>query len=193
MKYLIRGVGGVVVLGIMGVNVLTLVKVEQLNKSTQESAKKIQQLGNDVQELQQIVIDKTDERIQVSSKQFDCLARNIFYEAGVEDIAGKIAVAQVTLNRLKTGKWGDDICSVVYARAQFSWTLDKKKRWAQPKGELWDQSVKVAQEFVFEGKRINSLKASIYYHTDYVKPQWIKDVVKIRQVGQHIFYKPATT
>ena len=168
--------------GILTANVLTLVKV---NKLTED----VEQVKQDVKEVQQVVLYKTKERIQVTEQEFECLARNIFYEAGIEDRAGKVAVAQVTLNRLKTGRWGRDLCSVVYARAQFSWTLDKKKKWARPKGELWQESLKVAHEFVHNGKRVKGLETSTYYHADYVSPYWRKHVVKIQQIGQHIFYK----
>lgn len=182
MKYLIRGVGGVIAVGILTANVLTLVKVSKLTED-------VEQVKQDVKEVQQVVLYKTNERLTVTDKEFDCLARNIFYEAGIEDRAGKVAVAQVTLNRLRTGRWGKDICSVVYARAQFSWTLDKKKRWAQPKGQLWKESLQVANDFVHKGKRVKGLEDSTYYHADYVKPYWRNHVVKIQQVGQHIFYK----
>lgn len=182
MKYLIRGVGGLVLVGILTANVVTLVKVSKL-------AKDVEQVKQEVKEVQQVVLYRSKERIQVSEKELDCLARNIFYEAGVEDRAGKVAVAQVTMNRLKTGRWGRDICSVVYAYAQFSWTLDKQKRQTTPKGELWQESIRVANDFVYKGKRVKGLESSTYYHADYVNPYWRKDVVKIQQIGQHIFYK----
>jgi spore germination cell wall hydrolase CwlJ-like protein len=193
MKYLIRGAAGIVAVGLLTANVLTLIKVNKLTEDVAQIQQDIQEVQQDIQEVQQGMMYKTEERIQVSEKEMGCLARNIFYEAGIEDKAGKVAVAQVTLNRLRTGRWGTDLCSVVYARAQFSWTLDKKKKWAQPKGPLWQDSLQVAGEFVHNGKRIKGLEHSTYYHADYVQPYWRKHVVKIQQIGQHIFYKPFDT
>lgn len=182
MRYLIRGAGGILAVGILTANVLTLVKVNKLSED-------VEQVKQDVKEVQQVVLYKSKERLSVTDKEFECLARNIFYEAGIEERAGKVAVAQVTVNRLRTGRWGNDLCSVVYSKAQFSWTLDRKKRWKQPKGPLWQESLQVAHDFVHKGKRVKGLEASTYYHADYVQPYWRNHVVKIQQVGQHIFYK----
>jgi spore germination cell wall hydrolase CwlJ-like protein len=52
----------------------------------------------------------------VSNKDEDCLARNIFYEAGSESEEGKAAVAIVTINRVKDGRFGNSICGVVNQR-----------------------------------------------------------------------------
>ena len=53
---------------------------------------------------------KTKERVKLSKQEFECMARNVYHEAGVENNAGKIAVAQVTLNRVKSKKWGKGVC-----------------------------------------------------------------------------------
>lgn len=131
-------------------------------------------------------------KINLTEREKVCLARNIFYEAGVEDEAGKIAVAQVTLNRLKSGRWGDDLCKVVHARKQFSWTLEKKKLYGKPDGKLWTQSLEAKQKFL-EGRKINGLDDSLFYHTDYIKaPVWTRKMKSVAKIGQHIFYKEQT-
>lgn len=56
----------------------------------------------------------------IDAKQLECLARNIFYEAGGESEEGKVAVAMVTLNRVEDGRFGKDVCSVVKQRTYFS-------------------------------------------------------------------------
>jgi hypothetical protein len=43
-------------------------------------------------------------------KQLDCLTRNIYWEAASEPFEGKVAVAQVTMNRLESGRFGDSVC-----------------------------------------------------------------------------------
>ena len=147
---------------------------------------------DDVQEIKQFLVH-TNERLKYTTADAQCLAKNIYHEAGVEPIEGKFAVAQVTLNRLKTGRWGHSICDVVYSKAQFSWTLNKRKVREQPKGELWAESQAVARTVLDKGVRVPSLAQSTYYHADYVKPLWTKSVVKIQQIGQHIFYKKPYT
>ena len=132
---------------------------------------------------------KTATKIKLANHEVQCLAKNIFYEAGVESEAGKIAVAQVTLNRVNSGRWGNTVCDVVYAKAQFSWTSNKKKRNATPKGKLWDESVAAAEKFLKGGSRIKGLEDSGFYHTTYIAtPNWAKYKKVAHQVGQHIFY-----
>ena len=115
------------------------------------------------------------------------MTMNIYYEAGVEPENGKYAVAQVTLNRLRTRQWGDSICSVVYSKAQFSWTLKKKLH--KPQGDAWLESRWVAHTVLAQNIRVAPLQDATYYHADYVNPKWAKTVAKIQQVGTHIFYK----
>lgn len=148
-----------------------------------------EQIIRRVEKVEKVVLIKTKQQVAMSDKDLDCLAKNIYHEAGVEDRAGKIAVAQVTLNRLKEGKYGKSVCSVVYARSQFSWTLDKQKRFAKPKGQLWEETRRVALEFQ-RGIRVKGLEDSTHYHADYIRdPNWAKAKQVVKQIGQHIFYK----
>jgi spore germination cell wall hydrolase CwlJ-like protein len=129
-----------------------------------------------------------DKRLQVSKEDYRCLVKNIYHEAGVEGMEGKLAVAHVTLNRLKTGRWGDSLCSVVHARAQFSWTLSKKLLHATPSGQLWTESKAAADAFL-AGVRVRGLEDSMFYHADYIKqPKWAGSMTLAGVVGTHIFY-----
>jgi spore germination cell wall hydrolase CwlJ-like protein len=127
-----------------------------------------------------------------SKKDQDCLARNVFYEAGIESRQGKLAVIQVTHNRLKSGQWGNTICKVVYARNQFSWTANLKKRHAQPQGKLWKASQQAVTDYI-TGLRIINLQNSQHYHADYVNPAWGKEEHRVDQIGAHIFYDLSKT
>jgi spore germination cell wall hydrolase CwlJ-like protein len=129
----------------------------------------------------------SDQQVSFSQRDLDCLARNIYYEAGIESPAGRLAVAQVTHNRLKSGRWGRSVCSVVYAASQFSWTLDPKKRSARPYGPLWRASLQSARDYM-AGQRVYGLDRSLHYHADYVSPKWARDEHRIKQIGAHIFY-----
>ena len=149
----------------------------------------IQRISDDVQEVRNFVI-QTEQRLNYTKVDYDCLAKNIYHEAGVESRDGQYAVAQVTLNRLRSGRWGNSICSVVYSPSQFSWTMDRKLRQEKPQGPLWESSQAVARGVLDKGYRVPQLENAIHYHADYVKPYWAKSVRKIQQVGQHIFYKP---
>ena len=131
------------------------------------------------------------QQARFQQRELDCLARNVFYEAGVEDMEGKLVVAQVTHNRLEVGRWGETICEVVYAPAQFSWTAIPGL--APPSGPLWRESKRAAREFL-AGARVPGLEQALFYHADYIEPpDWAANKQRLAQVGRHIFYKPRRT
>jgi spore germination cell wall hydrolase CwlJ-like protein len=137
--------------------------------------------------------------IQTREKQLDCLAINIYREAGYESFEGKVAVAQVTMNRVAAGKFGDDVCGVVYQKnvfmekvvCQFSWACDSVHRNRPINKEAYNESYEVAKKVLLEGFRLSILKDALFYHAAYVNPRWQLD--KIGQIGQHIFYKQKGT
>lgn len=136
-----------------------------------------------------VTVVKTNERVHLTQKEFHCLVKNVYHEAGIEPKEGKLAVAQVTINRLNEGRWGNDVCKVVYAKSQFSWTLDKKKRWTQPSGELWNASIDAVKDFQ-RGIRVRDIGESTFYHADYIRqPRWAKVHEFTAKIGRHIFYK----
>ena len=148
---------------------------------------RIDQIEDELDQIHEII--QTKERLKYTSADLDCLTKNVYYEAGIEDVRGKVAVANVTVNRLKTGRWGKTLCKVVYAPKQFSWTL--AKRLSRPDAELWDQSRQVAYK-VLHGTRLSGLDRSLFYHAVYIKdPNWADQTQRAGQVGNHIFYNGA--
>jgi len=134
-------------------------------------------------------IIQVKEHIKYTQNDIECLTRNIYYEAGVESRVGKYAVAHVTINRLKTGHWGDSICKVVYARKQFSWTLAQKL--PRLDNQLWAESEDVARK-VLAGHRVRGLTKSLYYHAIYIRdPNWADPQHEAGQIGNHVFYNQA--
>lgn len=134
-------------------------------------------------------IIEVKEQVKWTKNDLECLTRNIYYEARGEDHRGRVAVAHVTLNRVKTGYWGNTICKVVYAKKQFSWTLAKKL--PRPDSKLWAESEEVARK-VLAGHRIRGLSRSLYYHATYIKdPNWADPAHEVGQIGNHVFYNRA--
>lgn len=127
--------------------------------------------------------------LSLDDKELTCLYKNVFYEAGVEDHRGKIAVAQVTINRLNSGRWGDSICEVVFKHRQFSWTLIQKSQRAPMKGELWEGSKRAVHDFL-SGTRIPELEKSLFYHATWLerKIDWVDPSQQVAVLGQHVFY-----
>jgi spore germination cell wall hydrolase CwlJ-like protein len=129
------------------------------------------------------------------TKQLDCLAKNIYWEAASEPFEGKVAVAQVTMNRLESGRFAKDVCGVVYQKnvvydrviCQFSWFCENNHKVRPVHPALFKESEEVAKKVLLENFRLPSMKDALYYHADYVSPGWKKP--KIGKIGAHIFYK----
>ena len=125
-------------------------------------------------------------KIQPAKAQdVDCLAKNIYHEARGEGLHGQIAVAQVTVNRVASGKFQNTICKTVYASKQFSWTNDKSKRVKDAKA--WQDAVVVARAVLTQSVHLPDFKA-LYFHTRQVRPQWAKTKRVIAVINNHIFY-----
>lgn len=122
---------------------------------------------------------------RASAADIRCLAKNIYYEARGEPFHGQVAVALVTLNRLNKGTFGSSICEVVYAKNQFSWTNNRKRKILDSKA--WDASIDLAAAVLNNTVILPELKA-LYFHATYVKPKWSKQREKITTIGKHIFY-----
>jgi spore germination cell wall hydrolase CwlJ-like protein len=122
-----------------------------------------------------------------------CLTEAVYYEAAREPEVGQEAVAQVVLNRVRHPAYPKSICGVVYqgaARAtgcQFTFTCDGSMRWA-PQPALWRRAREVAERALagYVDKQVGS---ATHYHAQYVAPYWAPTLVKMTQVGQHIFYR----
>jgi spore germination cell wall hydrolase CwlJ-like protein len=139
------------------------------------------------QEATTITADRRD-------RELKCLAQNIYYEAGYEPFEGKVAVAQVTLNRSESGKFPKDICGVVYQKTamygnticQFSWYCEQPTIRKPINNAAYQESMAVAKKVLLEGFRLDGLTKAMYFHADYVRGGWGKQ--KLAQIGRHIFY-----
>lgn len=133
--------------------------------------------------------------IQTREKQLDCLAMNIYREAGYEPFEGKVAVAQVTMNRVSSGRFAKDVCGVIYQKSvimekvvcQFSWACDGNIKARPINNSAYTESMAVAKKVLLEGFKLDIMKDALYYHANYVNPKWPFE--KIGQIGNHVFYK----
>ena len=128
-------------------------------------------------------------------RDLECMTRNIYYEAAMEPPEGKLAVGQITMNRVADPRFPNDVCAVVYQKTrfsertvcQFSWYCDGSMQRRRVVEDLWLESRAAAKKVMFEGWRLPSLERSMFYHADYVNPRWRKD--RVIQIGRHIFYQ----
>jgi len=132
-----------------------------------------------------------------------CLAQNIYFEAGNQPLAGKIAVAQVTQNRVNHLNYPSSICGVIYDAkwrtnwkgeqvpirnmCQFSWFCDGKSD--EPvDSPTWLYSMHVARD-VIQGKYGDITEGATHYHSDKVNPYWSSSLNQTVIINNHIFYK----
>ncbi len=120
-------------------------------------------------------------------QELGCLAMNIYHEARGETEKGKLAVAAVTMNRVKNKHYPDTICEVVWQRKQFSWTDLKIKYHVIKNTKAWINAIEIARLFTDGGSWPGVGKAT-HYHTTAVSPNWKDDDRLITQVGSHLFY-----
>lgn len=127
-------------------------------------------------------------------KQIHCLAKNIYFEAKGEPEKGKVAVAFVTMNRIKSGLYPNDVCSVVTQKTgsvcQFSWFCQKKAL-TQPDSREYNKIVPIAYDVYINHQYMRDpTRGALFFHADYVAPSWSKRFKRTEVIGRHIFYKP---
>jgi spore germination cell wall hydrolase CwlJ-like protein len=141
--------------------------------------------------------NESPEEIQLHrdhERQLKCLADNIYHEAGSESTAGKLAVAQIVVNRTENPKFPDDPCQVIYQKTrvdnkvicQFSWHCDKSIRNRKINQAMWNESYDAARRVLLEGFRFPKLQNALYFHAEHVNPGWA--LRRAAKIGRHIFY-----
>ena len=115
-----------------------------------------------------------------------CLALNIYWEARNQSVAGQLAVAQVTLNRVLDPRYGDNVCDVVYEHMQFSWYWDGKSD-VPMEINAWERAYLIASA-ALAGSGHVELEGVTHYHAVYSRPFWHAYMVKVAEIDDHIFY-----
>lgn len=127
------------------------------------------------------------------SRALDCLTAAVHYEAANEPAVGQAAVAQVVLNRVRHPAYPSTVCGVVFQGSeretgcQFTFTCDGSLA-RPPRPEAWARARAVASA-ALNGLVIPNVGMATHYHADYVAPIWATNLVKLGQIGVHIFYR----
>ena len=133
--------------------------------------------------------------------ELQCLSKNIYFEAAVESTAGKLAVAQVTMNRVNSERYPNTVCEVItqgkhYSngfpvkdRCQFSWYCDGKHDEPPTRGSMWKESQEVAKYILTTPDLIDITDGATHYHADYISsPRWAHPQRRTVEIDTHIFY-----
>ena len=141
------------------------------------------------------------DQLQVEAEQqrhadLACLARNVYFEARGESIAGQFAVPEVTMNRVESKRFPDTICAVVHEQrwdrirkrqvGAFSWTeLDYL---AKPKGKPWERATAVAVA-AYDSEEEPRVPGALFYHAERITPRWSRTKKMVAKIGRHKFYR----
>ena len=126
-----------------------------------------------------------------AEEEITCLAKNIYFESRNQPWIGQVAVAQVTINRVKDPRFPSTICRVVKQKrtkrtCQFSWYCDGLSD--TPKDtERYNEAIATAR-YVYEGNLPDVTEGSLWYHALTVRPWWAKSYTRTVSINDPIFY-----
>ena len=127
------------------------------------------------------------------SAALNCLTMAIYYEAASQSEDGEATVAQVVLNRVRSPLFPKTVCGVVFQGSalatgcQFTFTCDGSLA-RRPSAAAWQRAERIAQE-ALDGRVQPLVGEATHYHTMWVVPYWQASLVKVTQIGAHIFYR----
>ena len=123
-------------------------------------------------------------------KELETLALNIYHEARGETLEGMKMVGEVTLNRVSSRHYPNNVCDVVYQKSQFSWVPRKKGKKPRER-DAWMKSLEIAEELLNDDKTSYGHMATHFINTSAVNkiPKWTKKFTKVERIGNHVFYR----
>jgi len=121
-------------------------------------------------------------------EQGKCLATAVYFESMGESLQGQLAVANVVINRAKSGRYPTSWCGVVKQKAQFSFVRAGRFPRVDTGCEAWVKAQAIAR---IAALNLTSAlpKDVLWYHADYVAPSWGRRLTKVEKIGAHIFYR----
>ena len=117
-----------------------------------------------------------------------CLATAVYFESMGEPLEGQLAVAQVVINRAKSGRYPASWCGVVKQKAQFSFVRRGQFPRIDAGCNAWRKAQAIAR--IASSAMAQVLPSDVlWYHADYVAPSWGRRLARVEKIGAHIFYR----
>lgn len=129
------------------------------------------------------------------AKSEKCLADAIYFESRGEAVRGQMAVAQVVMNRVFSGKYPDTVCGAVYQNkhrhlaCQFTFACDNNADVIR-EPEMWERAKKISKAMLDGQIWLPEVGKSTHYHAYWVRPSWVAEMKKMYKTGVHTFYRP---
>lgn len=121
-----------------------------------------------------------------TSRELECLAGAVYFEAKSETLAGQLAVGRVVVNRAHSGRFPTSYCGVVYQQSQFSFVRGKAMPAINRESRGWKTAVAIAR-IADEGSWHSTAEGALFFHAARVSPAW--RLTKIARVDNHVFYR----
>jgi N-acetylmuramoyl-L-alanine amidase len=121
------------------------------------------------------------------SRELECLAVGVYFEAKSEPLAGQLAVGDVIANRANSnGRFPSSYCGVLFQRGQFSFIRGKSWPAVSRSSRQWQNAVAIAK-IVDKDLKDSSVSNALFFHAKRVSPRW--RLKRIASVGNHVFYR----
>jgi spore germination cell wall hydrolase CwlJ-like protein len=121
-----------------------------------------------------------------SSEQADCMARAVYFESKGEPLSGQLAVAEVILNRSRSGRFASTVCGVIRQPSQFSF-VRRGVIPTPPQNAQWRTAVAIA-EIAMQDLADGGAPRALFFHARRVSPGW-RNLTRVATVGNHVFYR----
>ena len=120
------------------------------------------------------------------SRELNCLAGAVYFEAKGESLPGQLAVGRVIVTRSKSGRFPSSYCGVVYQRSQFSFVRGNSMPGIDRRSRNWRNAVAIAQIAHANSWR-SPVEGAMFFHAAYVSPNW--RLTRMARVDGHVFYR----
>jgi spore germination cell wall hydrolase CwlJ-like protein len=115
-----------------------------------------------------------------------CLAGAIFFEAQGEPLAGQLAVAEVILNRAKSGRFPANVCAVITQRGQFGFVRGGAIPAIDAARTGWKRAVAVAKVALADTWN-SPASSALYFNASRRSPA--ARAIRVAAIGNHVFYR----
>ena len=131
----------------------------------------------------------TDTGAERLDEEESCLATAVYLESLGEPLEGQLAVAQVVINRAASGQYPTSWCGVVKQKcAILLRPRPAASRASTPAAESWRKAQAIARIAMQNASDILPTDV-LWYHADYVAPNWGSSLRRVEKIGAHIFYR----
>ena len=120
------------------------------------------------------------------SRELECLAVGIYFEAKSESLPGQLAVGHVIANRAESGRFPSSYCGVLFQRSQFSFIRGRSLPQVPRASRAWQDAVAIAK-IVDEELHPSPMGKALFFHATRVSPHW--KLTRVGTLGNHVFYR----